>query len=442
MTHSAIIWYAHAVRVVSVCFTCSGLRCYNETDVAPKSLATMCTTKKLLLCIVPLTLLLGAPCSKAEIFELKSGGTLQGKLLNPNEKRRTTYQIRLETGGDVTLDSGDVMRVIKPSAEQLRYQETLKQMPADTAELHWKMAELCRDWSLPRERRFHLEQAVRLDPDHEAARRALKYKRQEDGTWARLEDIKKAQGYVRYGGEWVTQREAELAAAAEKRREAALKWQRDLRLWRRWLKDRRRQSKAIELIESIDDPLATEALIKLFRSERNTAVLLMVAEILGRLDSPLAAQELGRAAMQGDNETENELRLHCLRQLEKNERYEVVPSFVSELRSSSNVRVRRAAYALRELGDEAVVLPLIKALRTTHVRYVGGRGNGNINLGPGGLSVGRTKPRKVSEVRNNKEVLSALVKLTKKDFDYDQQRWLDWYLYKTTPPDLDLRRDL
>ena len=105
------------------------------------------------------------------------------------------------------------------------------------------------------------------------------------------------------------------------------------------------------------------------------------------------------------------------------------------------MRVRRAGYALGVLGDQAIVLPLIKALRTKHTTYVGGRGNGNINAGTGGLSVGRTKPKKVDEIRNNKEVLSALVKLTDNDFDYNQQRWLDWYLSQTTPPNLDLRRD-
>ena len=150
---------------------------------------------------------------------------------------------------------------------------------------------------------------------------------------------------------------------------------------------------------------------------------------------------LARVAMRGGNEQENELRLHCIRQLKKNNRHGIAPSFVSELQSKDNVRVRRAGYALGVLGDQAIVLPLIKALRTKHTTYVGGRGNGNINAGNGGLSVGRTKPKKVDEIRNNKEVLSALVKLTDNDFDYNQQRWLDWYLSQTTPPNLDLRRD-
>ena len=377
----------------------------------------------------------------AETFHLQSGGILHGRLLNADEARRSTYRIRLDSGGDITLDVADVKRVDTPSPQQVRYRETLKQMPADTPELHWKMAELCRQWSLQREREFHLKQILRLDPDHADARKALKYKKQEDGSWARTEDLKKAQGYVRRGGKWMTQREADLADAAEDRRSAKIKWQKDLAMWRRWLKDRRRRSNALKLIGAIEDPLATEALVKMFRSERNIAVAELLAEVLGRLNSPQATRELARAAMNGDTEDENELRLHCLRQLEKNKKYGIVPSFVSELQSQDNVRVRRAAYALSVLGDEAVVLPLIKALRTKHTRYVGGRGNGNINVGAGGLSVGRTKPKKVDELLNNKEVLSALVKLTDKDFEYNQARWLNWYLSTTTPPNLDLRRD-
>ncbi len=52
--------------------------------------------------------------------------------------------------------------------------------------------------------------------------------------------------------------------------------------------------------------------------------------------------------MDGDNEEENELRLHCIRQLEKNKRYGIASSFAAELLSKNNVRVRRAAYALAD----------------------------------------------------------------------------------------------
>ena len=120
----------------------------------------------------------------------------------------------------------------------------------------------------------------------------------------------------------------------------------------------------------------------------------------------------------------------------------VAPAFVPSLRSSSNGEVNRAAYALGELGDESVVLPLIKSIRTRHIKLVGGKGNGRINAGNGGVSMGQTKPKKVPYWENNKNVLDALAKLTKApDFGYDQGRWLEWYRRMKTPPYLDLRRD-
>ena len=119
-----------------------------------------------------------------------------------------------------------------------------------------------------------------------------------------------------------------------------------------------------------------------------------------------------------------------------------MPGFVGHLRSPNNTLVRRAGYALGELGDDAVTLPLIKALRTKHTQLVGGQGNGGINARNGGVSVGRTKPKKVDRYLKNKEVLNALVKIVGKDHGgYDQERWLNWYLARSTPPNLDLRRD-
>ena len=382
-----------------------------------------------------------ASITLADTFRLSSGGEIQGQLLNADEQPRRSYRIRLAAGGDVTLDARDVKQVVQPSANQQRYLDLLKQMPSDSAAMHWMMAEQCTKLSLPRERTFHLEETIRHDPNHEKARLALKFKRKEDGSWAKLEEIKAEAGLVRRNGRWVTKSEAELADAADERRHAKLDWQKKLRLWRNWLKHPKRRQKALDAISSIEDPLAAEALIKMFWSENNIALRELLAEVLGRLPSGRAATALAKAAMLGDSEAENDIRLHAIRQLDKNNRRSVASRFVSALRSNDNVQVRRAGHALGVLGDDAVVLPLIKSLRTKHTRLISGPGNGGINMRNGGLSVGRSKPKKVSEFRNNKEVLSALVKITRQDFGYDQRKWLNWYLSRSTPPKLDLRRD-
>ena len=378
----------------------------------------------------------------AETFRLNSGREIEGRLLNADERPRRTYRIRLATGGDVTLDAEDLDKVIPPSPNKQRYLDLLKKMPSDTAKMHWIMAEECEKLRLKKERKLHLERVIALDPNHEEARRALGYKKTSNGKWATLEQLKAAEGKVRWKGQWLTQAEIARREASDKRKEVKLEWQRKLRMWKKWLKDPRRQSKAVEEIASIDDPMAAEALVKMFWSESSVPLRELLAEVMGQLTSGRATTALAQAAMQGDTESENEIRLHSIRQLKKNKRYSVVPGFVSQLRSKDNTAVRRAGYALGELGDDAVTLPLIKAIRTKHTTLVGGAGNGGINMRNGGLSAGRTKPKKVDKVVKNPEVLSALVKITGKDRGgYNQQEWLAWYRRRSTPPNLDLRRD-
>ena len=58
--------------------------------------------------------------SRAELFQLRSGGQLRGELLNPDEHPRSAYNIRLQTGGDITLDAKDVKGVKKPTTNVTR----------------------------------------------------------------------------------------------------------------------------------------------------------------------------------------------------------------------------------------------------------------------------------------------------------------------------------
>ena len=380
--------------------------------------------------------------ANADQFLLRNGGSVKGTLLNAQEKPRKTYRIRLEKGGEVTLDAIDVKKHVVPTPEQQKYQELLARLPADSAELHWKMAEQCGKWSLLREQKFHLEQTIRLDPNHEKARRALKHKRRDDGTWGTLSEIMEEAGKVRRGGRWVTQQQADLIDAAEALKEAEIEWKKKVRLWRKWLADGRRRGEVLRQIEQIDDTTAIGPLVELFRSPRcdpSTASMLRetLAGVLARFGSSQAIDVLVEAAMTGSRD----LQMECLRQLEMHGHPDIAQRFVPHLQSKHNQLVRRAGYALSVLGGDAEILPLIKALQTTHIRLVGGQGDGRINLRNGGLSAGQSKPKKVPETKSNKEVRSALVKLTGQDFRYNEATWLDWYATRSTPPNLDLRRD-
>ena len=377
-----------------------------------------------------------APVVSADQFVLTNGNSVEGVLLNEDERPRESYKIRLATGGELTLDASAVKEVVVLSPQQRRYRELLARLP-DKAELHWKMAEACAKWSLPKERTFHLEQTIRLDPNHEEARRALKHRQRPDGTWAPVDVIMEEAGRVRRDGRWVTKQEAELADAAEAYQERQIEWKKKIRLWRRWLNDPRRREQALQEIEAIEDSAAVGPLVELFREDKNAALRDLLAEVLGRFSSSAATSALVEASLFAARD----LQLQCLRQLEKNGRNAAVQQILPYLHNGNNQLVLRSGYALGVLGDEHVILPLIHALNTTHTRLVGGAGDGRINLRNGGLSAGRTKPKKVQEVEQNREVLSALVKLTNENFGYDERRWLNWYLVRSTPPNLDLRRE-
>ena len=386
--------------------------------------------------------LLGSP-AKGDVFHLRSGGRVTGKLLNPEQDPRTMYVIRLDTGGDVSIDVNDVRDIDTMSPKQRKYYDVLQKMPADTAENHWTMAQWCKRQLMVPERTFHLEQTIRHDPDHEEARRALKYQRQEDGSWARKDDLWAADGYVRSRGGWRTPQQDRIAKQSQLREDTRLKWQRDLKMWKGWLRGDRREE-ALKNIFSIDDPLAAEPLTKMFATARNSQLQEQLAEILARLDSSVATEALIQAAM---NAKDYELRLRCARLLRKHHRRQAAQYFVSQLASKDNSRINRAAAALKIVGDDSTILPLIQALRTEHrVRVV--RNPNRINAafsrdgrGGGGLSMGNSS-KSMDVMKDNKQVRNALIALTDVDYEFRQHEWKRWYTSRTTPPNLDLRRDL
>jgi hypothetical protein len=380
-----------------------------------------------------------AAAAEADTFHLRSGGSVVGELQNPEQKPRSTYVIRLAAGGDVTLDAIKVHRIVTPSPQQRKYEELLKKMPADTVENQWVMAEWCKRHHMTREHEFHLEHVIRLDPDHELARKALKYKRREDGSWSRNEELWKADGYVAGRGGWKLPQQTRIDAANQAREDLQFKWKRDLKMWRRWLGGRRHRE-AVENITTINDPLAAGPLAEMFHEERSIEIRQRLAEILGRLESRAATRALIRAAIE---EKDFELRLQCTKQLKKEyHRRAATRSLVAELRSKDNSRVNRAGAALGVLGDDAAVLPLIKALKTEHKTIQGGSQNtvGVPRNGGSTLSWG-SRTRVIYLPRENKGVRNALIAVTDEDFGFDEPKWLHWYSVRTTPTNLNLRRD-
>ena len=395
--------------------------------------------------VVAISIIWGSPCV-ADLFLLNPTGQFEGELLNPQRQPHDEYQIRTDEGVTIALSAKRVKKVRQDSLELKRYQEWLPKMP-ETASGNWKMAQWCAKKGLVEQRKFHLEQVIALDPEHEPARRALGYVRVDD-QWTLPAERMKQRGYVRYRGDWMLPQEIEMLERRKQYDEAETVWIKQIKKWRRWI-GRRQGEEALENLLAIKDPLAAGALAKLIPREDNIDVRSMYVRVLGQLGNETAVMALAKAAMEDGN---HEIRLQCLDGLERYGGAAAVPAFMERLRSSKHVMVQRAAVALGRLGDDRAVSSLIDALVTTHKVKVAGGNPGSVGVGFGTSSSGDAgvnsfsaggKPRIVINQSKNREVLDALVSLTDPanySFQYDEVAWRQWYSKQSTPTEINLRR--
>jgi hypothetical protein len=388
-------------------------------------------------------LALGKAGRAADVFLLKNGGRVEGELLNRDESPRKTYQVKIGPDQEVTLDPAQVAQADIQSAEAWQYERLVPKMPP-TAEGHWKMAEWCRAKKLPDKAQYHLEQVVRLDPEHERARRQLGYSRV-DGQWVKADELRREQGYQRFEGRWRVEQDVESMKRREEQEKAEVEWKRKIRLWRGWM-GRRRFDEAREKLMAVDDPRAAPALVELLERETDQRVRSLYVEVLGRLPSDLATAALVRGALEDASE---EMRLQCVDQLERRGDQEATGAFVRALASEDNQRVNRAAVGLGRLKIEWTIPYLIDALTTTHRKRIdAGSGqigaafgrDGTNSSGLGGLSVGGG-PKVIEQSIENRNVLDALVAISGGvNYRYDKLGWRQWYSDQSTPNLVNLRR--
>lgn len=90
----------------------------------------------------------------------------------------------------------------------------------DTADGRLKLGNWCRDKGLPWQARVEWRKAVELDPENEAARKALGDRKGKDG-WVTFEDQQKARGLEFFEGKWLT---ADAIAKTLRARHPAVAW--------------------------------------------------------------------------------------------------------------------------------------------------------------------------------------------------------------------------
>jgi hypothetical protein len=383
--------------------------------------------------------------AEAEVFLLRTGGRIEGEWLNPQRGVTEDYLLRNTAGVQVALASPQVTRVLATTDVQKQYEEQLHKAPATVAG-HLQLAQWCREAGLTQQRKFHLEQIIKLEPDHEEARLGLGYGRFPNGGWMTPDQYMLRQGYVKYRGSWKLPQEIEIEARDREFELADKEWRKRLKIWLGHLDNDKRAADAVQGIQGIRDPAAANALADILADDENALDLrLLCLEVIGKLPPGLVTSTLIQLSLHDGNEN---LRERCLVELKRQGSHLAIPVFVKELGSKDNKIVRRAAIGLHVLGAVSATKQLIDALVTTHKYLIqsGSKGQYSPSFSPdgngglGGMTAG-SKTQIVKQDIQNDEVLSALTALHPGvNFAFDEDKWRRWFMSSKGAVVPDLRR--
>ena len=382
-------------------------------------------------------------CQAAEIFVLKTGGRVQGLLLNQKEIPREKFIVRTAAGGEITFLPNQVEQIIQLSEEELLY-EKLQPTTPDTVEGHKKMADWCQDKGLISERKTHLERILQLDPDHAVARSALGYLKSQ-GEWVTREEMMGDRGYMKYRGRWITPQEIQLQEEERRAELAKLNWVKRMKRLRDMLNSKN-MAEAIAEIKEIRDPLAVPALANYLEINEPRALKLLLIETLEKIPTTQSLKALVQVSLQ---DPDQEVRLSSLDSIVRMENgSDAVNLYIIALQSKDNQEINRAAQGLQALGDPLAIEPLFDALISEHKFKVVTQPAGSTSAtfpsgggGGGGMTFGNNGPKTFRKYFKNPAVLMALVKLTNQNYSYEVNDWKRWYAARQRAAGFSARRD-
>jgi hypothetical protein len=149
----------------------------------------------------------------------------------------------------------------------------------DAASAHATLGLWCESQGLDGEAKAHFTSAVVLDPYRAA-------------TWEHL-------GYVKHDGRWMSheQMAAERDEAVAQRK-ADQHWEPTLKKWKSWLREESRRNEAMTHLNSVVDPRAVPAIVKVFRDGTEDHEQIAV-RLLAKVEAPAATRRLTELAVLG-----------------------------------------------------------------------------------------------------------------------------------------------
>jgi len=164
-----------------------------------------------------------ASLASADEVLLKDGGKLVGKASRVGDDVVVTTP-----HGETHVKFESVQSITPGRTVWDDYAEKLKETDAKSAASLVALGDWCKDHGLAAESKTHWKAALVVDPDHADARNRLGFVRYED-KWLTLEDYYKARGFLKVGGEWISEEEARRRDAVKMEREAVRKHEKTIR---------------------------------------------------------------------------------------------------------------------------------------------------------------------------------------------------------------------
>lgn len=425
--------------------------------------------------VVGAILLLGAAFApdraRADRITLRGGGQVKGKLV-PDKAHPDRWLLLGETGRTPMALTRDQVLQVSPEKGPMDEYIVLRDADRPTAEAEYQLGVWCEEHKLVDLAQVHFDATVKRDSTFEAAHRKLGHV-QMDGRWLNSDEVKEAQGLVKYRGRWVTVEEKERKEAQAATLAEGASWARRIGLLRdAYLagpSDRAREAEARLL--AISEPIAVGPVLRVMGEDPIPTLRILAARMLASIPGPEASSGLARRLLA---EEDDHVRRMTMEVLARRDGLEVVPILTRALRSTRHEIVNRAAWALSYLDAVGAVPRLVPALITVEYQVVmtGGGGSGSPGIsfnavppgpvggysqsipvltppavGSGSVAFGATSvpsgafggtslgtgggsrgpvPRLVPVEHRNGEVLAALVKMTGRDFGYDIPTWKRW----------------
>jgi len=313
-------------------------------------------TRLLLPALALLALL--APPVVADVVRTRDGLVLEGQVSRDDQGR---YVVQTE-GGRTILEASRVEEVHEGDGPRTTLTRMAKGLGKKDVQGWTRLALEAEAAGLGDLATDAYRRIVQMEPDHEAARRALGHEKL-DGHWVAAAVARRKSGFVLYGGKWMLPAEVEVQARKAAKAMARAKDADRVRDVIRTLAtgdEVMRQAARLALAETSDQELVGTALATLL--DKEPAVRRTSARLLGEVGDEAALRPLIFSAAR---DLDRDVRGEALRAAASFGHDDLAIPFVRALGSSNPQLAAFAAEALAGLGDVRAIGYVVKRM-TSH----------------------------------------------------------------------------